>query len=114
MLKLHLSQEKCVACEGGVAPLTRDEATVLLRHLSDWTLADDATLLSKEYVFDDFAQALAFLERVGALAEAEGHHPDIHLTQYRHLRLELYTHAIGGLSRNDFILAAKVDSLLVA
>jgi 4a-hydroxytetrahydrobiopterin dehydratase len=77
----------------------------------DWEVSPDALLLSREYQCRDFAEALAFLEQVGALSEAEGHHPDLHLTAYRHLRIELSTHAIGGLSQNDFILAAKIDRL---
>jgi len=109
MSTVHLSDKKCVACEGGVLPLTLGEAKVLLGHLKDWTLADDATLLSKNYVCANFATALAFVERVGALAEAEGHHPDLHLTNYCHVRIELFTHALGRLSENDFILAAKID-----
>jgi 4a-hydroxytetrahydrobiopterin dehydratase len=109
-MKLHLANEKCVACEGGVSPLTRVEAEALLAEVAGWSLNDAATEISRAYTFADFKEALAFVDRVGALAEADGHHPDIHLTGWNHVRLDLSTHAIGGLSRNDFILAAKIDA----
>ncbi len=109
-MRLHLSQEKCVACEGGVPPLTRSEAEALLTEVPSWTLNDSATEISRTYTFTDFAEALSFVNRVGALAEADGHHPDIHLTGWNKVRVDLSTHAIGGLSRNDFILAAKIDA----
>lgn len=105
-----LAKKKCVACEGGVAPLNRVEAEVLLQQLRGWTLADDAKTISKTFAFKNFAEALAFVNKVGAIAEAEGHHPDIELS-WGKAAIALTTHAIGGLSENDFILAAKVDEL---
>lgn len=105
-----LAQKKCVACEGGTVPLNRTEAEVLLGQLNQWSLSDDATHIQKQYSFPDFAQALAFVDRVGALAEQEGHHPDITLA-WGKVGITLTTHAIGGLSENDFILAAKVDRI---
>ncbi len=114
MVTLHLSEKRCVACEGGVPPLSPEQLRVLLPQVPGWEVSADGTLLSRDYVCRDFAEALAFLEQVGALSEAEGHHPDLHLTGYRHLRIELYTHAIGGLSENDLILAAKINTLRTA
>ena len=71
----------------------------------------DNKKIRKEFTFKDFKEALVFVNNVGEIAEAEGHHPDIHLTDYKHAAIELSTHATGGLSENDFIVAAKIDAL---
>lgn len=105
-----LAQKKCVACEGTETPFNKEEAQALLPQLNAWTLSGDARWISKEFAFKDFAQALAFVDKVGALAEGEGHHPDIQLSWGKAI-VELTTHAIKGLSENDFILAAKIDRL---
>ena len=76
-----------------------------------YTLSDDGKLIRRKYKFKDFVSALQFLLKVGAVAEQEQHHPDLHLTGYRNAAVELTTHAIGGLSANDFIVAAKIDKL---
>jgi 4a-hydroxytetrahydrobiopterin dehydratase len=107
---MDLAQKKCVACEGGAAPLNKIEAEVLLKQLNAWQLSDDAKKISKELKFKNFADALAFTNKIGAIAEAEGHHPDLALGWGR-VGIELTTHAIDGLSENDFILAAKIDAL---
>ncbi len=107
---MSLAEKKCVACEGGMAPLNRVEAEVLLKQVNGWMLSDDAKIISKRFTFKNFAQALAFTNAVGAVAEAEGHHPDIGVGWGR-VEIALTTHAIKGLSENDFILAAKVDEL---
>jgi 4a-hydroxytetrahydrobiopterin dehydratase len=109
MVMRHLSEMKCESCTGGVVPLSVPEARAFLPQVPLWQLSEDATLLARNFVFNTFTEALAFIEWVGALAESEGHHPDLHLTQFRHVRIELYTHAVCGLSKNDFILAAKID-----
>lgn len=106
----ELGEKKCVACEGNVAPFGREEAAVLLKQLNGWTLSGDCRWLSKEFTFKNFAEALACVDKVGALAEQEGHHPDIQLS-WGKVVVELTTHAIKGLSENDFILAAKIDKL---
>jgi 4a-hydroxytetrahydrobiopterin dehydratase len=106
----ELAQKKCVACEGNVAPFNREEAEVLLKQLNAWTLSGDARWISKDFKFKDFAEALAFVDKVGAIAEGEGHHPDIQLS-WGKAAVELTTHAIKGLSENDFIMAAKIDKL---
>jgi 4a-hydroxytetrahydrobiopterin dehydratase len=105
-----LAQKKCVACEGGVDPLNRVEAEVLMKQLKQWTLSGDARWLSKDFKFNDFKDALSFVDKVGALAESEGHHPDIQLS-WGKATVELTTHAINGLSENDFIMAAKIDEI---
>lgn len=107
----ELAKKKCVPCEGGVAPLTPAQAQAMMPELNlEWMLIDDARLLVRELQFKDFAEALAFVNQVGAIAEAEGHHPDISFGWGR-VAIELTTHAIEGLSENDFIVAAKIDEL---
>ncbi len=103
-----LAQKRCVPCEGGVPPLDEPTARCYLASLTGWSLADDKRI-RKEFTLRNFAEALAFANRVGAIAEAEGHHPDILIYSWNRVRLEIMTHAIGGLSENDFILAAKID-----
>jgi 4a-hydroxytetrahydrobiopterin dehydratase len=107
----ELTAKKCTACEGGTSPFTNEETAAHLPAVPEWKLSDDGKLIRRKYKFKDFVSALAFLQKVGELAEAEGHHPDLHLTGYRHVAVELTTHAIGGLSANDFIVAAKIDKL---
>jgi len=103
-----LAQKRCVPCEGGVPPLDEPAARNYLAQLSGWSLVD-GNRIRKEFAFKNFARALAFVNRVGAIAEAEGHHPDILIHSWNRVRLDITTHAIGGLSENDFILAAKID-----
>jgi 4a-hydroxytetrahydrobiopterin dehydratase len=108
--KLHLSEMRCVACEGGVSPLADQEVARLLADTPKWH-ADGNISLSRSFVFKDFKEALSFVNAVGALAEEEGHHPDLNLFGYKNVLVTLSTHAIGGLSENDFIVAAKIDRL---
>jgi 4a-hydroxytetrahydrobiopterin dehydratase len=107
-----LLQKKCIPCEvgSGIEPLDRDRASRLLAEVSGWGLDDNARMLSRTLRFKDFVEAMTFVNRVTALAEDEGHHPDIHIS-YNVVRFELSTHAIGGLTENDFILAAKINRL---
>ncbi len=106
-----LAKKKCVPCEGGVEPLNLDRAQELLKELhSDWMLIDQCRMLARSFVLKDFVQALALTNKIGAIAEAEQHHPDLTLG-YGSLGVELTTHAIGGLSENDFIVAAKIDEI---
>lgn len=105
-----LKHKKCVPCEGGVKPLTPDEyGSFLHSELEGWTDRDEK-FIDKEYKFKNFKEALAFINRVGEIAESEGHHPDINLHDWNKVKLTLSTHAIGGLSENDFILASKIDA----
>lgn len=106
----ELADKKCVACEGDMAPLNRTEAEILLKQLKEWRLSGDARWISKQFKFKDFSEALAFTNKVGEIAESEGHHPDIQLS-WGSVVIELTTHAIKGLSQNDFIIAAKVDEI---
>jgi 4a-hydroxytetrahydrobiopterin dehydratase len=105
----NLLKKKCVPCEGrGVKPLSRADAQDYTDEVFGWVLGDDAKKISKEFKFADFIGAVNFVNRVADLAEEEGHHPDIQI-HYNKVKLELWTHAIGGLSENDFILAAKIN-----
>ena len=110
----ELTGKLCAPCEGGMPPLGPEQVRSYLDALPDWKLAADGRAIRREWRVKDFATALDFFRRVGEVAEAEDHHPDLHLTSYRNVAIELSTHAIGGLSENDFILAAKIDQLPVA
>lgn len=110
----QLTQKKCVPCEGGVPKLSREEADGYLKTLPGWTITPDGQRIRKEWVVKNFLAGLAFFQEVARVAESEGHHPDLHLAGYRNVAIEIWTHAIGGLSENDFILAAKIDTLPVA
>ena len=105
-----LAAEKCIPCRGGVPTLKGDELRALEQELGGgWTVVNEHHL-EKEWTFPDFASALAFTNRVGTIAEEEGHHPDIHLA-WGKVRLTIWTHKVDGLTRSDFVLAAKVDAL---
>ncbi len=103
-----LAAKTCVPCRGGIPPLAGDELTDLHSQLgTNWTIVEDHHL-RREYEFPDFVSALAFTNQVGALAEDEGHHPDIHLAWGR-VAVEIWTHKIDGLTESDFVLAAKIE-----
>jgi 4a-hydroxytetrahydrobiopterin dehydratase len=104
-----LAGRRCVPCHGGVPRLTGAEVEPLLAQLRGWRVVDEHHL-SKRYEFANFADALDFVNRVGRVAETEGHHPDVSFG-WGYAELTLYTHAIGGLSESDFILAAKIDEV---
>lgn len=107
-----LTKHHCVPCEGGTKPLTRAEFEVYLPQVSDWNVTEHDHALAKEFTFKNFAEALAFINKVGGIAESEGHHPDINLHDWKYVSIYLTTHAIKGLSINDFVLASKIDLLL--
>ncbi|MEI8383970.1 MAG: 4a-hydroxytetrahydrobiopterin dehydratase [Planctomycetota bacterium] len=107
----QLLSKKCVPCEGGVPRLTAAEAAAQLASVKGWTITPDGERIRKEWVVKNFMAGIRFFEDVARIAEAEGHHPDLHLVGYRNVAIEIWTHAIGGLSENDFILAAKIDAL---
>ncbi len=105
-----LADRKCVPCQGGTPPLRGQALQALAAQLDPaWQVIEEHHL-SRTFKFRDFAEALAFVNRVGALAEGEGHHPEIYLT-WGKARIELFTHKIGGLSESDFVMAAKIDRL---
>lgn len=107
---MSLAARHCKPCEGGAPPLPPDEALRLLGDVPDWTLEDNR--LRRAWTLSDFQECLGRANAIGVIAEEEGHHPDIHITQYRKLEIVLWTHAVRGLSENDFILAAKIDQVM--
>jgi 4a-hydroxytetrahydrobiopterin dehydratase len=110
----ELARKTCVPCEGGVPPIGPEEASALLSGLAGWTLTPDGKRIRRTWVAKNFVAGISFFDRIAELAEAEGHHPDLHLEGYRNVTVEIWTHAIGGLSENDFILAAKIDKIPIA
>jgi 4a-hydroxytetrahydrobiopterin dehydratase len=109
-----LAAKTCLPCEGGVDPCPLDFARAQLSAIPAWSLSDDGRWLRRQIRFKNFVECIACVNRIAELAEAEGHHPDLHVTGYRLLGIEITTHAIGGLSENDFVLAAKIDALITA
>jgi len=109
----ELAQKKCQPCEGMGKPLDIDQVSVLMSNVPEWKTGADGKSISRKLVMKNFTAAVELIARIAEIANAEDHHPDIHLTGYRNLVVELKTHAIGGLSQNDFIVAAKIDQLPV-
>lgn len=106
-----LSDKRCIPCEGDVDPLTQEQAEKLMSELNEeWQLVDGGGLLARGFHFPNFKKTMEFVNKVAAIAEEEQHHPDMTVS-YGDVGIELMTHAIGGLSENDFILAAKIDEL---
>ena len=103
-------EKACTPCQGGIPPLTATESGDLLRRVPAWTLAGDGTRLARSFDFPDYRRALAFVNAVSAIAETEGHHPDL-CFGWGYVRISLQTHAINGLHENDFLLAAKIDRI---
>jgi 4a-hydroxytetrahydrobiopterin dehydratase len=106
-----LAEKTCTPCRGGIPPLTRDEAQHLQAQTPDWRLADDAHRIERTFRFPDFRDALAFVQKVGELADSEGHHPDISFG-WGYATVSLSTKKIKGLHENDFIMATKIDRVL--
>ena len=108
---MSLSQKHCVPCEGGVTPLRGPELDSYLSQVPNWKLAFDGKAITRDFVFKDFVEGVVFITDVAHVAEEEGHHPDLNLHSYKIVTVTLSTHAINGLSENDFILAAKIDAV---
>jgi len=107
----RLTEQKCQACEGGTPPLSQDEAKELLGRVhEDWQISSDGTTIHRVLKFKNFYHTMAFVNAVAWIANKEDHHPDLEVG-YNRCVVQFSTHAIGGLSRNDFICAAKVDAL---
>ena len=107
----ELAHNKCSSCEGNLAKVKRAPAEAQLKKLFGWRITHAGKRIRKDWVVKDFTSGLEFFDRVGQVAEQENHHPDLHLEGFRNVWIELSTHAIGGLSDNDFILAAKIDKI---
>ncbi|HEX7017985.1 MAG TPA: 4a-hydroxytetrahydrobiopterin dehydratase [Patescibacteria group bacterium] len=110
---MSLLDKHCVPCEGGTDPLTEQRENELHSAVPEWHLNREGIhQISREFTLKNFKGALEFITQVGEIAEAEGHHPDLNLHNYKKVTVTLTTHAINGLSENDFIMAAKIDQLL--
>lgn len=107
---MDLVQKHCVPCEGGALPLSREDSAKLLPQVPQWQIAPDGLSISREFKCKDFVEAMAFANKITPIAQAEGHHPDLSIG-WGSVGMTLTTHAIGGLSENDFILAAKIDGI---
>jgi 4a-hydroxytetrahydrobiopterin dehydratase len=103
-----LTQKTCVPCRGGIPPLSENEAKVFAKQTPGWDLAPKGHHISRTFTFPDFKKAMDFVNKVGEIAEAEQHHPDIEFG-WGYAKVKTYTHKIDGLHENDFILAAKID-----
>lgn len=108
---MNLTNKQCIPCEGGTPPLAWDKVQTLLQEVPDWQVEEGK--LVRRIRFPDFVQTIEFVNKMAELAEVEGHHPDFCVTGYNKLAITLYTHSIGGLSENDFILAAKMNQIRV-
>lgn len=109
-MSTDLTSQTCVPCEGNVQPYTPEQVAIYQPQVPDWHLIDNKQL-QREFKFKNFKDSLAFLNEVGAIAETEGHHPDMYLHNWNRVTITLWTHAIKGLFLNDFILASKIDEL---
>jgi 4a-hydroxytetrahydrobiopterin dehydratase len=109
----ELTHRHCAPCEGGIPPLNPEQVQQYLAALANWKPTADGKRIRRDWRVKDFVTALDFFQRIGRIAEEEDHHPDLHLTGYRNVSIEIGTHAINGLSENDFILASKIDTLPV-
>ena len=107
---MSLKEKHCKPCEEGAKPLSALETGKFAEETSGWQIENDLKL-EKVFVFKNFNEALGFVNKVGEIAEAEGHHPNITIFDYKKVKLELYTHSIGGLSENDFILASRINEI---
>jgi 4a-hydroxytetrahydrobiopterin dehydratase len=106
-----LTAQKCIPCEGGVEPFTPEQIAIYKDQTPEWKIIENHHI-EREFKFKNFKEALSFINKVGDIAENEGHHPDINLHGWNKVTFTLFTHAIDGLYLNDFILAAKIDALL--
>jgi 4a-hydroxytetrahydrobiopterin dehydratase len=106
-----LTDRHCKPCEGGVAPMTREEAQATMDQIPGWKLSEDATTISQRFEFKGFYKTMAFINAMAWIANAENHHPDFS-AGYNFCKVNFTTHAIDGLSENDFICAAKINDLL--
>lgn len=107
----NLTKKKCVPCEGGMPPLPHARIKELLKEIPDWSLEEGRIV--RLFKFKDFRQAIGFVNKIADLAESENHHPNISIYGWNNVKLTFYTHAIKGLSENDFIMAAKVDQVII-
>ncbi len=111
MMNDSLIKKRCLACEGGVSPLSEQQTQKLLGQINSWAVNADSKELYRDFRFNDYYQTMAFVNAIAWMAHQENHHPDLEVG-YNHCLVKYTTHAINGLSQNDFICAAKVDAIL--
>ncbi len=107
---MDLKNKHCRPCEDGAEPMSAKDVEKFNKEIGLWNIIDSARL-EKTFTFKDFGEALTFVNKVGEIAESEGHHPNIYLFDYKKVKIELYTHSVNGLSENDFILASRINEL---
>jgi 4a-hydroxytetrahydrobiopterin dehydratase len=107
----ELTSKRCVPCEGGIPALTPAEAHALAQNVEGWVVDPASKQIMRAWTVKNFMAGIDFFTKVAAVAEEEGHHPDLHLEGYRNVKIIIWTHAVGGLTENDFILAAKINEL---
>lgn len=108
---MSLDKMKCIPCQGGIPPLSHDESLKLLKNTPGWTLLNQDSRLVLDLTFSNFQRPFDLISKVSALAESEGHHPDL-CFGWGYVKIILYTHKINGLHQNDFIMAAKINEIL--
>jgi 4a-hydroxytetrahydrobiopterin dehydratase len=106
----ELSSIHCVGCEGGIPPLTQAEIKDLMSQISEWKVSDDNKFITRHFSFKDFYRTMAFVNAVAWVANQENHHPDLEIG-YNYCHIKFFTHAVNGLTQNDFICAAKIDKI---
>lgn len=109
----ELAKKKCTSCENGVPPLGEAQIKELLPKVPAWQRTPDGKRIRRDWRVRDFAEGIAFFRKIADIAETQDHHPDLHLVGYRNVSIEIWTHAVGGLTENDFILAAQIDEVPV-
>jgi len=110
-MKSSLARKKCAPCEGDVQPLSSEQVLHFMPETPNWQADPEVSVIARTFECKNFRKVMVFVNRVADLAEAEGHHPGIFIHDYRNVTISLTTHAIGGLSENDFIMAAKIDAM---
>lgn len=113
MSTMTLANRHCAPCGSGTPALTTPQVNALLKQTPGWSLSADGKRITRSWRAKDFMTGLDFFGRIANIAEAEDHHPDLHLVGYRNVTIEIWTHAVGGLTENDFILAAKINEVRV-
>lgn len=106
----ELTSIRCVGCEGGIPAMSKNEVQKLMPEISDWNLSDDGKSIKKRITFDNFYHTMAFVNAVAWVANQENHHPDLEVG-YNYCNIKFLTHAVDGLTKNDFICAAKIDQI---
>ena len=109
---MNLENKKCVPCGQIEKPLTGEESEKFLKEINNWKIIDNK-LIEKDFSFKNFKEAMDLVNKVADVAELAGHHPNIYVHEYKNVKIEIFTHAIKGLSENDFIVAAKIDNLFL-